>query len=75
MLLKHGLCGLVCQKLQPKYKADKDCFHRWLGKNVDTSIDAIYNAYAFDVVAQLYVDLRKLGNKLEGAATYESHKQ
>ena len=27
------------------------------------------------MVAVPYVDLRKLGNKLEGAATYESHKQ
>ena len=27
------------------------------------------------MVAELYVDLRKLGNKLEGAAKYESHKQ
>ena len=29
----------------------------------------------WDVVVEPYVDLRKLGNKLEGAATYESHKQ
>ena len=28
-----------------------------------------------EVVAEPYMDLRKLGNKLEGAATYESHKQ
>ena len=27
------------------------------------------------MVAEPYVDLKKLGNKLKGAATYESHKQ
>ena len=44
-------------------------------KTLNLNIDAIRNAYALDVVAEPYVDLRKLGNKLEGAATYESHKQ
>ena len=39
------------------------------------SIDAVRNAYALDVVAEPYVDLRKIGNKLEGAANYESNKQ
>ena len=39
------------------------------------SIDAVRNAYALDIVAKPYVDLRKLGNKLEGASNYESHKQ
>ena len=28
-----------------------------------------------EVVTELYVDLRKLGNKLEGATNYESHEQ
>ena len=44
-------------------------------KTLTLSIDAVRNAYALDVVAEPYVDLRKLGNKLEGAATYERHKQ
>ena len=44
-------------------------------KTLALNIDAVRNAYALDVVAEPYVDLRKLGNKLEGAATYESHKQ
>ena len=39
------------------------------------SIDAVRNAYALDVVAEPYMDLQKLGNKLEGTAAYESHKQ
>lgn len=39
------------------------------------SIDVVRNAYALDIVAEPYVDMRKLGNKLEGAANYESHKQ
>ena len=39
------------------------------------SIDAVWNAFALDVVVELYVDLRKLGDKLEGATNYESHKQ
>ena len=43
-------------------------------KAITLSIDAVCNAHALDVVAEPYVDLRKLGNKLEGAATYESHK-
>lgn len=43
-------------------------------RTLTLSIDAVRNAYALDVVAEPYVDLRKLGNKLEGAA-YESHKQ
>lgn len=44
-------------------------------KILTLSIDAVRNAFALDVVAEPYVDLRKLGNKLEGAANYESHKQ
>ena len=44
-------------------------------KTLNLNIDAVCNAYALDVVTEPYVDLRKLGNKLEGAATYESHKQ
>ena len=39
------------------------------------SIDMVRNAYALDIVAEPYVDLRKLGNKLECAASYKSHKQ
>ena len=39
------------------------------------NIDAVRNAYALEVVDEPYVDLRKLGNKLEGATNYESHKQ
>ena len=42
---------------------------------ITLSIDAVRNAFALDVIAEPYVDLHKLGNKLEGAATYESHKQ
>lgn len=38
-------------------------------------MDVVRNAYGLDVVMEPYVDLRKLGNKLEGAANYESHKQ
>ena len=34
-----------------------------------------WNAFGLEVVVEPYVDLRKLGNKLEGVATYESHKQ
>ena len=44
-------------------------------KTLTLSIDVVRNAYALEVVAEPYVDLRKLGNKLEGATTYESHKQ
>ena len=44
-------------------------------KTLTLSIDVVRNAYALDVVAEPYVDLRKLRNKLEGAASYESHKQ
>ena len=44
-------------------------------KTLTLSIDAVRNAFALDIVAEPYVDLRKLGNKLEGAANYESHKQ
>ena len=44
-------------------------------KSITLSIDAVQNAFALDVVAEPYVDLRKLGNKLKGAANYESHKQ
>ena len=44
-------------------------------KTITLSIDVVRNAFALDVIAESYVDLRKLGNKLEGAATYESHKQ
>ena len=43
-------------------------------RSLTLSIDAVRNAFALDVVAEPYVDLRKLGNKLEGAANYESHK-
>ena len=39
------------------------------------SIDAVRNAFALDVVAEPYVDLRKVGNKLEGVTNYEIHKQ
>ena len=35
-------------------------------RTLTLSIDAVRNAYALDVVAEPYVDLRKLGNKLEG---------
>ena len=44
-------------------------------KTLNRNIDAVRNAYALDVVTEPYEDLLKLGNKLEGAATYESHKQ
>ena len=44
-------------------------------RTLTLSIDAVRNAYALEVMAEPYVDLRKLGNKLEGAANYESHKQ
>ena len=44
-------------------------------RTLTLSIDAVRNAYALDVVAEPYVDLRKLGNKLEGVAMYKSHKQ
>ena len=44
-------------------------------KIVTLSINDVHNAFALDVIAKPYVDLHKLGNKLEGAATYESHKQ
>ena len=44
-------------------------------KTITLSIDAVQNAFALDVIAKPYVDLCKLGNKLEGAPTYESHKQ
>ena len=44
-------------------------------KTLTLSINAVRNAYALEVVTEPYVDLRKLGNKLEGAANYESHKQ
>ena len=44
-------------------------------KRLTLSIDVVRNAYALDVITEPYVDLRKLGNKLEGAAIYESHKQ
>ena len=44
-------------------------------KTLTVSIAVVQNAFALDVVAEPYVDLRKLGNKLEGAANYESHKQ
>lgn len=38
-------------------------------------MDAIRNAYGLEVVAEPYVDLQKLRNKLVGAETYKSHKQ
>ena len=38
------------------------------------SIDVVRNAYALDVIAEPYVEMKKLGNKLDGAANYESHK-
>ena len=38
------------------------------------NVDVVRNAFV-EVVAEPYADLRKLGNKLEGAANYESHKQ
>ena len=44
-------------------------------KTLTLSIDTVQNAFALDVVAEPYVDLRKLGNKLEGATNYESHEQ
>ena len=39
------------------------------------NVDAVRNAFGLEVVMEPYVNLRKLGNKLEGAANYESHKQ
>ena len=39
------------------------------------SIDTVRNAFALDIILEPYVSLQKLGNKLEGATTYESHKQ
>ena len=39
------------------------------------SVDAIRNAYSLEAVVEPYIDLWKLGNKLEGATTYESHMQ
>ena len=44
-------------------------------KSITLSIDAVRSAFALDIVVEPYVDLRKLGNKLERAANYESHKQ
>ena len=44
-------------------------------KTLTLSIDAVRNAYALDVIAEPYVDLWKLGNKLEGATNYKSRKQ
>ena len=43
-------------------------------KIVTLSIDAVRNAFTLDVIAEPYVDVRSLGNKLEGATNYESHK-
>ena len=44
-------------------------------KTLTLNIDVVRNAYALDVVVEPYVDLKNLGNKLEGAVNYESHKQ
>lgn len=44
-------------------------------KSITLSIDVVRNAFALDVVVEPYVDLIKLGNKLEGATNNESHKQ
>ena len=44
-------------------------------RTLTLSIHAVWNAYALEVVTEPYVDLRKLSNKIEGAANYESHKQ
>ena len=44
-------------------------------KKLTLNVNAIRNAFGPEVVTKPYVDLRKLGNKLEGAANYESHKQ
>ena len=41
-------------------------------RSITLSIDALRNAYALDVIMEPYVDLRKLGNKLEGATTYKA---
>ena len=40
-------------------------------KILTLNVDAVGNAYGLEVVAEPYVDLRKLGNKLEGAANYD----
>ena len=53
----------------------KIIFENGQEKTITLSIDMVSNAFALDIIAEPYVDLRKLGNKLEGAATYESHKQ
>ena len=37
-------------------------------KTLTLSINTVRNTFALDVVVEPYVDLRKLGNKLEGAA-------
>ena len=46
-----------------------------IASNKPKNVDAIKNAYGLDMVAEPYVDLQKLGNKLEGAINHESHKQ
>ena len=43
-------------------------------KILTLNVSAVRNAYGLEVVTETYVDLRNLGNKLEGAATYKSHK-
>lgn len=44
-------------------------------KVLTISVDAVQNAFGLEAIVEPYVNLRKLGNKLEGAASYESHKQ
>ena len=44
-------------------------------KDLTISVNVVQNAFDLEVVTEPYVDLRKLGNKLEGAINYESHKQ
>ena len=44
-------------------------------RSITLSINTVRNAFALDIIAEPYVELRKLGNKLEGATNYESHKQ
>ena len=56
-------------------KQSKIIFDDGQEKTITLSIDAVCNAFAMDIIAKPYVDLQKLGNKLEGVATYESHKQ
>ena len=42
-------------------------------RGLTLNIDVVRNAYALDVVAEPYMDLRKLGSKLEGAEIGRAH--